>query len=652
MLCPIARATLVAFAGLPLLVHAQAAASSAESSSESSAAASTSPAAPVTPSSSASANDADADFVNASSIVLSPVVVTAERGPQALADAIPQTSLFDQQDIADTTATDLPGLLQLAPGAQISRTGGPGSTASVYLRGASSTQTLLLIDGVRVDSVSLGAPQLGQIPLDQIDHVEVVNGNVSALYGSGAIGGVVQVFTKEGGDHPPRFNFSVGYGSYHTQTQQAGVNGALDKDGRTTFSISLARTKDDGFSSLDPQQAPNANPNANGYLNESISASLRHQFNDRWDAGVNYFQSNGNDSYDNAYGVPTDLNNLYSKVRQASVFANGKLTDWWTTRFIVAEGDDRSVSNTNGVYNGRFDTDNRQYTWQNDFAFAAQQKLQVGYEHLDQSLDSDTFAAPDRHVDSAFVGYTGRFGRNQIQANMRHDQYSDFGGANSYYLGYGFDITGHWKATASYADSFRAPSFDDLYYPISGNPSIQPERSHSIEAALQYASSALGVMRVSVYQTRYSNLIDYAQVTPGIYLAENVGHAKVQGLEGSWSGHVGKTDVRASLTLQNPVDLDNDVDLLRRARRFGSLAVNRSIAGWRVGGEWIVSGPREDSSGELGGYGIVNLSARYNITKAWYVVAQIQNLFNKDYETAYSYNSPGRGAYVTVGWQQ
>ncbi|HEY2605645.1 TonB-dependent receptor [Paraburkholderia sp. RL18-103-BIB-C] len=652
MLCPIARATLVAFAGLPLLVHAQAAASSAESSSESSAAASTSPAAPVTPSSSASANDADADFVNASSIVLSPVVVTAERGPQALADAIPQTSLFDQQDIADTTATDLPGLLQLAPGAQISRTGGPGSTASVYLRGASSTQTLLLIDGVRVDSVSLGAPQLGQIPLDQIDHVEVVNGNVSALYGSGAIGGVVQVFTKEGGDHPPRFNFSVGYGSYHTQTQQAGMNGALDKDGRTTFSISLARTKDDGFSSLDPQQAPNANPNANGYLNESISASLRHQFNDRWDAGVNYFQSNGNDSYDNAYGVPTDLNNLYSKVRQASVFANGKLTDWWTTRFIVAEGDDRSVSNTNGVYNGRFDTDNRQYTWQNDFAFAAQQKLQVGYEHLDQSLDSDTFAAPGRHVDSAFVGYTGRFGRNQIQANMRHDQYSDFGGANSYYLGYGFDITGHWKATASYADSFRAPSFDDLYYPISGNPSIQPERSHSIEAALQYASSALGVMRVSVYQTRYSNLIDYAQVTPGIYLAENVGHAKVQGLEGSWSGHVGKTDVRASLTLQNPVDLDNDVDLLRRARRFGSLAVNRSIAGWRVGGEWIVSGPREDSSGELGGYGIVNLSARYNITKAWYVVAQIQNLFNKDYETAYSYNSPGRGAYVTVGWQQ
>ena len=634
MLSPIARAALLVFAGVPLVVHAQAAAVSTSSGASS------------------STSSAAAAAAGSSPIVLSQVVVTAGRGPQALADAIPPTALLDQQDIADSTATDLPGLLQLAPGAQISRTGGPGSTTSLFLRGASSTQSLVLIDGVRVDSVSLGTSQLAQIPLDQIDHVEVVNGNVSALYGSGAIGGVVQVFTKDGGDHPPRFNFSVGYGSYHTQTQQAGVNGALDKDGATTFNLSLARSKDDGFSSLNPREAPQANPNANGYLNESISASLRHRFNDQWNAGVTYFQSNGNNSYDNAYGVPTDSNNLYSKVRQMSVFANGKLTDWWTTHFIVSEGDDRSVSKTNGIYNGRFDTDNRQYTWQNDFAFAAQQKLQVGYEHLDQSLDSDTFAAPDRHVDSGFVGYTGRFGRNQIQANVRRDQYSDFGGANSYYLGYGFDITGHWKATASYSDSFRAPSFDDLYYPYSGNASIEPERSHSIEAALQYASNALGVMRLSAFQTRYSNLIDYQQVTPGIYLAENVGHAKVQGLEGSWSGHVGKTDVRASLTLQNPVDLDKDADLLRRARRFGSLAVNRSIAGWRVGGEWIVSGAREDSSGKLGGYGVVNLSARYNITKAWYVAAQIHNLLNKDYETAYSYNSPRRGAYVTVGWQQ
>ena len=616
------RAALLAFAGLPLVALAQRA--------------------PLEPASKPTPEP-----------TLEPIVVTAQRGPQPLADAIPQTTRFSRQEIADSTATDLPGLLEQAPGAQIVRNGPPGSNVTLLLRGGSATQSLVLIDGVRIDSVSLGQMQIGQIPLAEVDHVEVVNGDVSALYGSGAMGGVVQVFTKDGGNHPPRFDFSVGYGSYHTQTQQAGVSGALDKDGKTTFSLNVSRSKDDGFSSIDPRLAPGANPGADGYLNESVSAMLRHKFDDRWEGGVRYFQSNGKDSFDNAFGSPTDINYLYSQVRMASVFANGKLTDWWTTHLTAALGDDRAVDKTNGVYNNRFDTDNRQFTWQNDFKLAAQQKLQLGYERLDQSLESDTFAAPDRHVNSVFAGYTARVGASQIQANLRRDQYSDFGGANTYYLGYGFDFTDHWKATASYSSAFRAPSFDDLYFPGSGNPSIRPERSHSIEAALQYASDALGVLRLTAFQTRYSDLINYVPTQGGLfYLAENVGRAKVQGLEGAWRGQLGKTDVRAALTIQNPVDEQADTDLPRRARRFATFSANRSFGGWRVGGEWIVSGARNDSGAPLGGFGLLNLSARYNITKAWYVSAHLDNLFDKNYELAYTYNTPRRSAFVTIGWQQ
>lgn len=661
MLTPIARATLLALTGLPLAAFAQSAAPSAGQSSSDIGSTvapqstdSTTDAPRTAPAAAASAatKTPSAQIPTAGDRTLAPVVVTADRAPQRLADAIPQTTLFDAQDIADTTQRDLPGLLQFAPGAQIVRNGGPGSTATLFMRGADASESLVLIDGVRVDSTSLGSAQIAQIPLDQIDHVEVVNGNVSALYGSGAIGGVVQIFTKNGGSYPPRFNFETEYGSYHTQRQQVGVSGALDAEGKTTFSVSLARAKDDGFSSINPALVPAVNPNANGYLNESVSASLRHTFNERWDAGVRFFQSNGNSSYDNAYGVPTDLNNLYTKVQQASVFANGKVTDWWTTHLVAATGNDRSQTELNGAYTDHFNSDNRQYTWQNDFMLAPQQKIQVGYEHLDQTLDSNQYSAPNRHVDSGFAGYTGRFGRSQFQANVRRDQYSDFGGANSYYLGYGFDITEHWKATASWSDAFRAPTFNDLYYPYYGNPTIRPERSHSVEAALQYASDAFGLMRLTAFQTRYSNLIQSAQVTPGVYMAENVGHAKVQGLEASWSGHVGKTDVRAALTLQNPVDEDKDTDLNRRARRFASFTANRSIGSWRVGGEWLVSGARNDSGSNLGGYGIVNLSARYNITRSWYVAAQIQNLFDKDYELAYTYNTPRRSAYLTLGWQQ
>ena len=620
------RAALLAFAGLPLVAFAQRA--------------------PLEPTSVPTPEPTPEP-------TLAPIVVTAQRGPQALADAIPQTTRFSRQDIADSTATDLPGLLEQAPGAQIIRNGPPGSNVTLLLRGGSATQSLLLIDGVRVDSVSLGQMQIGQIPLAQVDHVEVVNGDVSALYGSGAMGGVVQVFTKDGGNHPPRFDFSVGYGSYHTQTQDADVSGALDKDGKTTFSFNVSRSKDDGFSAIDPALAPGANPGADGYLNESVSAMLRHKFDARWEAGVRYFQSNGKDSFDNAFGAPTDINYLYSQVRMAPVFANGKLTDWWTTHLTAALGDDRAVDKTNGVYNNRFDTDNRQLTWQNDFKLAVQQKLQVGYERLDQSLESDTFAAPDRQVNSVFAGYTARFGASQIQANLRRDQYSDFGGANTYYLGYGFDFTDHWKATASYSSAFRAPSFDDLYFPGSGNRSIRPERSHSIEAALQYASDAVGLLRLTAFQTRYSDLINYVPTQGGLfYLAENVGRAKVQGLEGSWRGQVGKTDVRAALTIQNPVDEVAGTDLPRRARRFATFSANRSFGGWRVGGEWIVSGARNDSGAPLGGFGLLNLSARYNITKAWYVSAHLDNLFDKNYELAYTYNTPRRSAFVTIGWQQ
>lgn len=621
---PITRTALGALCGLPLVVS-QAAAADAASAGQ-----------------------------HADAASLMPIAVTAQRAPQVLADTIPQTTVFDAQDIAAHPGADLPTLLAFAPGAQIVRNGGPGAAATLFLRGAQSTQSLVLIDGVRIDSVSLGAAQLSQLPLDQIERVEVANGNLSSLYGSGAIGGIVQVFTKQGGNHPPRFNFSVGYGSYGTQTQQAGVSGRLDSEGKTTFSLSLSREKDNGFSALDPAKKPNANPNANGYLNESITASLRHRFGDNWDAGVSYFQSNGNNSFDDAWGAPTDLNNLYSKVQQARVFANGKLFDWWTTHVSVTAGNDRSQTQQNGVYTDHFNTDNRQYTWQNDFRIAPDQAIQAGYERLDQQFVSILYSAPQRHVNSGWLGYTGRIGRSQFQANLRRDQYSDFGGANSYYFGYGLDITDRWKVTASYSDAFRAPTFNDLYYPDAGNPSILPERSHSVEAAVQYASDAIGVVRVTAFQTRYTNLIDYRPDASGFfYVAQNVGRAKVQGLEGSWQGHVGATDVRVAATLQNPVDETQNQDLNRRARRFASFVASRAFGGWRVGGEWLVSGARNDSGGgRLGGYGVVNLSARYNITKAWFVSARIDNLLDKDYELAYAYNTPRRGAYVTLGWQQ
>ena len=630
---PIAAAMLLAFACTPAAVLAQT--SEAAGPAPTPAPPSAATAAPAAPS---------------SATPLTPVVVTAARTSQPLPDALPQTATFDRQDIDDSGAVDLPTLLNLAPGAQIVTNGGLGSTSSLFLRGAD--QTLVLIDGVRADSVSLGTTQLSQLMLDQVDHVEVVNGNVSALYGSGAVGGVVQIFTKDGGNHPPRFSASTEYGSYHTQRQQAGVDGALDASGDTTFSLAVSRLKTDGFAPLDTVEAPGANPNAGGFIDTSASGSLKHRINADWDAGVRFFVSNGTDDYASPFGAPTDVNLAKNRVGTLSAFTDGKLTDRWTTHLIVADGSDHNANYLNGQSNGRFNTDNRQLTWQNEYALMDKQKLVFGYERLDQSLDSDQFTAPDRRVNSGFVGYQGSLGAHELQLNVRRDDYSDFGGANSYYAGYGYNFDAHWKAIASLSDSFRAPTFDDLYFPFFGNPTLRPQRSHSVETALQYASKALGVMRVSAFETRFTDLIQPTQIAPGAFAAENVGRAKVQGVETSWSGHLGRTELRASFTVQNPVDEVADQDLTRRPRRFASLAAARSFGDWRVGGQWFVSGPRNDSGTPLGGYGVVDLTARYAIDKSWYVAASLDNLLDKRYETAYAYNTPRRSAFVTLGWVQ
>ncbi|AKJ67158.1 hypothetical protein PATSB16_07790 [Pandoraea thiooxydans] len=589
---------------------------------------------------------------------LDPTVVTASRTAQKLSDTLASTTVISHRQIQDSQAADLPELLRSVAGIEMVQTGGPGSQASIFMRGANSSQVLVLIDGVPVSSATTGLTEIDQIPASQIDHIEIVRGNVSALYGSQAIGGVIQIFTKHGGYHRPRASAELSYGSYDTRRAQIGLSGALDKAGKTQFSLNASTYKTRGFSAIDPAQgaivnpAPGqgANPNDNGYENRSFSAQLSHRLNADWEVGANWFQTDGTVSFDNAYGLPTDINETDTRVRLLSAYAKGHLTKWWSTRATVSQGNDDNASYLNAQANGDFHTRTRQFDWQNDFALSANQSLQAGYEHQNQDVSASTaYAATTRRVDSVFAGYLGKFGRNQLQLNVRRDVYSDFGGANSYYAGYGFSLTPQWKLLASLSDAFRAPTFNELYYPGYGNANLLPERAHSLEFGVQH-SSALGTVRVNVFRTRYSDLIN-ADAQNG-YLAGNIDSAEVKGVETIYMGNLAGVDVNLNATLQSPVDNANDTLLPRRARRFARVSLARKIGGVRWGAEWLVSSRRLDGATPytLGGYGIVNLSARYDINKSWYVAARLDNVFNKAYELAYSYNTTGRAAYVTLGW--
>lgn len=581
---------------------------------------------------------------------LAPVVVTASRTAQSVTEALPHTTVVTQEDIVNSQAPDLRSLLRGQAGVEFAVNGGMGANTSLFMRGANSNQVLILIDGVRVSGASSGTAQLANILPDEIDHIEVVRGNVSALYGSDAIGGVVQVFTKSGAGHAPAANAQIEYGSNNTRQGSVGYGGQI---GDTTFNVTGSMFKTDGFSSINTKVRPTANPNDNPYENKSVSGQLRHKFTPDWDAGVAAYYSDSDLSYDG--GGRTDDTRLLSKLYTLSAFANGRLTSAWTTHFKVAQSEDRSEGRKNGLFDSLFSTRNRQFNWQNEYALTDGHKLLFGTDWLQQELTSSAYNAPSRNVFSVYGGYEGRIGRHQLQLNGRNDHYSDFGNQGSFFAGYGFNVTDQVKLIANVSNAFRAPTFNELYYPGFGQPNLQPERAKSAEAGVQVDTVSAGLLRVTAFETRYDDLIVSTPVGvgSGIYLAQNVNKAKVQGVEASWRATVLGTDLGASVTFQNPVDESSNTQLLRRARRHASFDVGRNFGDWRFGGEWLLSSSRMDSgSRRLGGYGIVNLTARYNIDKQWFVAARVENLFDKDYMLAYPYNTQGRAGFITLGWRQ
>lgn len=582
---------------------------------------------------------------------LNPTVVTASRSEQPLSDALPHTTVISRADIERSQAPDAVTLLRREAGIEITQNGGPGTSASLFMRGASSSQTLVLIDGVRVSSATLGATQIDQLMADQIDHIEVVRGNVSALYGSDAIGGVVQIFTRSGKGHAPLANAEIEYGARNTKRAQAGINGSLGERGDTSFAVSVSEFKTDGFSAINPLQAKNANPNDNPYTNKSVSAQLSHRFSADWQAGLTYFQTWGDVSYDSGFGSPTDINIAHNQVRSMSAYVDGKVTQDWKTRVTLSQGDDKNLNFLNGAQNGRFNTRNQQASWQNDWVFMPDQLLKVGLEHSQTTIDSDAYDAPTRRVDSGYIGYEGKFGPHQLQLNVRRDRYSDFGGANSYYAGYGFAFNPQWKAVASVSNAFRAPSFNELYYPFFGSPNLQPEKARSVEGGVEY-SSTIGLVRVTAFETDYSNLITAICDADFNCSAANVNRARVNGLETSYRGSIYGVDLRASFTMQNPQDLSANQLLSRRARHFGSVSAYKTFGPFSAGVEWNAAGDRQDSTKTLGGYGLLNLVGRYQITPDWALSARVENVTNKNYQLVYPYNTPSRGVFFTLSWQQ
>jgi vitamin B12 transporter len=574
------------------------------------------------------------------------LVVTATREEQRLGRTIQNTSVITEREIRNSQAVDLPTLLRREAGVEFTQNGGVGRVGSLFVRGANPNATLVLIDGVRVQSATTGTTQVDQLMLDQIERIEIVRGPGSALYGADALGGVIQIFTKRGrGAGAPRL--SVGGGNESTARFNVGYGGEI---GDTRFDASVSGFRTNGFSALRTDASPTVNPDDDGYRNLSGAASLSHYFGERFQAGLSYYGTEGRSEFDNAFSASRDDRQTgRSLVSAASAFAEGRFTDFWTSRLSLGQGIDRFREYVDDSQTAKFETHNDQATWQNNLALAPGHNVVLGLDWLSQRVDATTaYSRTTRNVNSIFAGYTGQAGRHSFQLNGRVDSYSDFDDKSSALVGYGFQATEAVRLTASWSRAFRAPSFNELFFPNFGNPNLKPEDVTSTEVGVQYAQGA-HLARISAFHADYTNLIAGFPIT-------NVAQARVKGIELSYRGTLAATDVRASLTLQDPEDTTTGEELIRRAKQFGSLALGRAFGPLRIGAEMIASGPRFDNDVftfqrvKLPGYAVFNLVARYDLGRSMSVGLRVENLFDKDYTLVDGYNVQGTLALLTFSY--
>jgi vitamin B12 transporter len=584
------------------------------------------------------------------------VVITASRSEQLLRESIPHTTVISQREIRDSQAVDLPTLLRREAGLEFVQSGGVGRNSGTFLRGTATAQSLILIDGVRIADLNNGIASLDQVMLDEIERVEIVRGNVSSLYGSGAMGGVIQIFTRRGSGHP-RVRAEAAAGGQGDRRLSMGYGGQL---GDTRFNLTASGYQTDGFSALRPELAPNIDPDRDGYRNGSFAGSLSHRVGGH-EAGISYYSTSGRQDYDNAFAFSaSDKQTALVRMGSLAAFLNSELTSAWLSKLRLSQATNANHDFENGAtsFAGRTKTRNRQLSWENTVALAQDHRLVGGLERMEQNLEASetAYLRSDRDIDALFAGYVGRFGAHNLQLNTRHERYSDFGTANSHLLGYAFDLSARWRVLATRSTGFRAPTFNELFFapipaPVPGgfvfcnDPQLRAERARSGDLGVQYAAGA-SLLKVVAFHTRITDLIQ-----PGCPPL-NINHATIDGVEASFGGDWLGTRIKAAFTVQDPVQHTpaTDLPLLRRAKRFGSLSASRALGAWQVGAEWLVSDRRPDIvftsfSGErteLAGYGIVNATARYAVGTDTAIGVRLDNAFDKDYSLTHGFNTQGR----------
>lgn len=578
---------------------------------------------------------------------LDAVVVTATRTAITTDAALAPVDVIDRDAIARSQAGSLGELLRGRAGINLSNQGGIGKLSTLFVRGAESDHVLVLVDGVRIGSATSGLASFQDLPVALIDRIEIVRGPRSSLYGSDAIGGVIQIFTRRDRGESANFRFHVGAGSQGRREGGVGVGGSA---GRGWFGVDAAFQSTDGIDACRGAGFPvfagcfvDGQTDRDGYRNHAFSARGGLDIGESVTLEAHALYVSGHNDYDGSFVDNSDI-------RQQALGAQlrWKASERVDLRFNVGSNQDASDNFIGSVPNGDFASRRNSASVQADIALAEAQLLTLGVDWLHDRVNSDTAYDDTRRGNrAAFAQYQGTFGKHDVQLALRRDDNDQFGGETTGTAAWGLNFADAWRVTASYGTAFKAPTFNELYYPFFSNPALRPESSKTYEIGLAWRGKTTRV-RLDAFNTDVKDLIAYNAT---LFLPDNIEKARLRGAELRVDSKLFGWDLGASASWLDPQDRRSGHDLPRRARETARLELDRGFGKFRLGFTGVAEGDRYDDLANvrrMGGFATLDVRGEYAVTDDWTLQARVANVFDTSYETAAFYNQPGREYFVTL----
>ncbi len=569
---------------------------------------------------------------------LAPVVVTATRTEIPADRVLASVDVISREELSRQPAADLGELLRTRAGVEVARLGGPGQQTSLFLRGAESNHVLVLVDGVRINPGTIGSAAIQNIAPELIERVEIVKGPRSTLYGSDALGGVINVILRRSAASGA--SVQAGAGSYDTRSASldAGIGGA-----RSDASLGLSWLDSAGF----PTRSGDATDR--GYRNLSLTAAARTELAGV-ELGLRAWHAAGTSEYSDFFVTPVDQDFRNSVVALTAGFAP---MDSWSSRFMLAHALDEIEQNQAPDF---LRTRRWQFDWQNDITLSGTQQLTAGVILQHEEAAAESFGLPYSaaiRTQQFYVQDQLSFGAHRLLLAGGYTDHETFGGHLTWNAEAGFAVGDATTLTLAAGSAFRAPDATDLYG-FGGNAALDPESSTSYEASLRRDSAGGHHLSLTLFRNEINDLIQFVVTDFNTFEGENrnVDRARIDGLEAAWRYEGDRWAARVCATLQDPRDRITDARLLRRARENATFGLLRRLGAHEIGVDLLYAGDRKDfgfpSAVTLPAYWLANLSARVAVNPRWTLLARMENLLDEDYELARGYNTMGRSLFVAL----